>query len=852
MKRLLSKPALPSSSSSASPSTHPGVSRSPHQYPRTPPTHHPAAAAAAPGSESSSLHTSDEWAFSGRRGWGAGRDRALPLAGSSVSSTPISTPRDSTSSLGHQQQPPLRSPPTSAAGTKPRTALKRRPSGPRSASLPSSPPPSAPTPPSSVTAAARPTSKPTPSPHLTIDSTLSRRGSPSSGSPLTPAGAVAEAYKQQEQKRSSSQASKEESRSNSGSGSGSGRDDTPKIPTAPLSDLHESDEALFTSPTAASSSSSHLPYFTVLGSTSGRVVAIGGPDGYHVDGRHHHRQSKSQSQSGRSLTRRVSARWKRAVNGDRAADAGAGEDGGDSQGVRSAGAALPGGERSGWRDKALPDPGEHIVLSAKAWSPGRVEEDGKWKSGKVLKGKSVDRGKGGGGREKENDGEGGRIWKLMRRISASGLRDKYQHQQQQQSLSDRAPPPPVPALPKDYGQRSMRQSVDNDSPGVLSRFMASRSSMSAAPTARHNSRSPRASFSHAPKPGPINPSSSRRPSTTTRSSSSPVSSDFASSQFFRPTHSARSSSSSYGEEQDVPPPVPTSSLVVRHIIPPSELYRMNVDHENEIEYPVSSDDVEFRVVDRGMGMPVSDSLPPRDYSPEETRASLPFPPRRVPAAAKTSPQEVSNSKTSPAVKLQTSPTPAPFSNETPRLSLTLHNLPFDSASELIPSRNDTPPPRPSKSSRRPRTAVPPHAQSAAPIETLFEDGSDSGRIRYDPGDPHRNSSGTFSNASTVRQRSNTFNTPQTPTYHHRRPTITDTASTKSPVSAARSPLTFRELGTSPSPRTPLTAQEKAEIWDDLLERSDRAGGTIRLRGQEPLMSEMRSTDESRLSNYTED
>ena len=144
------------------------------------------------------------------------------------------------------------------------------------------------------------------------------------------------------------------------------------------------------------------PYITVLGGTSGHVVAIGGPDGYHVDGRHHYRQLKSQF--GRSLTRRVSARWKRVVNGDRAADAGAGEDGGGSQAVRSAGVALPGGERAVWRDGAPPDPGEHIVLSAKAWSPGRTEEDGKGKSWKVLKGKSVDRGKGVG--EKENDEEG--------------------------------------------------------------------------------------------------------------------------------------------------------------------------------------------------------------------------------------------------------------------------------------------------------------------------------------------------------------------------------------------------------------------------------------------------------------
>jgi hypothetical protein len=50
---------------------------------------------------------------------------------------------------------------------------------------------------------------------------------------------------------------------------------------------------------------------------------------------------------------------------------------------------------------------------------------------------------------------------------------------------------------------------------------------------------------------------------------------------------------------------------------------------------------------------------------------------------------------------------------------------------------------------------------------------------------------------------------------------------------------------------PLTTGEKAEICDDLLERSDHAGGTIHLWGQELLMSEMRFA-ELRLSNYTKD
>ena len=123
-----------------------------------------------------------------------------------------------------------------------------------------------------------------------------------------------------------------------------------------------------------------------------------------------------------------------------------------------------------------------------------------------------------------------------------------------------------------------------------------------------------------------------------------------------------------------------------------------------------------------------------------------------------------------------------------------------------------------------------------PQDRPYSKTADNGRIRYDPGDPHRKSSWTFSKMSTVRQRSNTFNNPQTPTYHRPRPTMADSASTQLVPGDPR--LLFANLGTSPSPRKPLIAEEKAEIWDDLPERIDCAGGTIHLWGQEPLMSEL--------------
>jgi hypothetical protein len=43
----------------------------------------------------------------------------------------------------------------------------------------------------------------------------------------------------------------------------------------------------------------------------------------------------------------------------------------------------------------------------------------------------------------------------------------------------------------------------------------------------------------------------------------------------------------------------------------------------------------------------------------------------------------------------------------------------------------------------------------------------------------------------------------------------------------RPPLTFRELGTAEM--TVLTERQKADKWNDLLERSARAGGTLHVR-----------------------
>ncbi|TFY73192.1 hypothetical protein EWM64_g10820, partial [Hericium alpestre] len=62
--------------------------------------------------------------------------------------------------------------------------------------------------------------------------------------------------------------------------------------------------------------------------------------------------------------------------------------------------------------------------------------------GKLHKGREREKGKGRekGQEEEEDVSPGGKLWKLVKRISTGGLRDRYQ--------SGGSIPPPVPAIPK--------------------------------------------------------------------------------------------------------------------------------------------------------------------------------------------------------------------------------------------------------------------------------------------------------------------------------------------------------------------------------------------------------------------
>ncbi|KAF8433283.1 hypothetical protein L210DRAFT_924639 [Boletus edulis BED1] len=64
------------------------------------------------------------------------------------------------------------------------------------------------------------------------------------------------------------------------------------------------------------------------------------------------------------------------------------------------------------------------------------------------------------------------------------------------------------------------------------------------------------------------------------------------------------------------------------------------------------------------------------------------------------------------------------------------------------------------------------------------------------------------------------------------------------LASPRTQTLFRKLDAPRRP--PLSEREKTDIWNDLLARSDKAGGTLHINGAAELMS-----DSMRLSTYSE-
>lgn len=567
---------------------------------------------------------------------------------------------------------------------------------------------------------------------------------------LTPAGAVAAAYKQQNKRREK---------------------------LASMGDDSDGDDS--------------TPYYTVFGSTSGKHIPVGEDDRWNLDlnsfdGQrsrsivHSPVPESSGGSSLRKLSRKVSEKFKKPVT---------------DEGVRPSlqerrSASVPHKHR---RQKSLGVSIDGYVdvkpseLSASMSIPS-VKNGGPatiWPPEDVAS------------RSKKQDdaSTGGKLWKLVKRISTGGLKDKYI------AAQDSSPPPPVPALPKALQHlsksrtpsrsQSAPQSPADDAKSTphspLARFVQGRSSFSG--SARNTP--VYASFRTTPGPPRPDPEAQKRPSTagqrpniasapiqpgrpsTTTRSSSPNSSDFASSKFWSRTRSTRSSVSSYGEEL---PPVPKPSLQLNQpIVPTSELFRL--EREAMSESPKSG---------RTRSTP---------HSPDDDSAvySLHAPSRRHRHNNGTPFHSSSTSSTSPDEGSSPMPIVLPEFGNGPASS---------------------PPPRPPRSAKRVTSAsatTPTMASHPPPVSSPNPDFGTFG-VR------------SASRRSEVSSNASVLTAKPAPPPSPRRESSSDSSPPNSPL---RSTLKFREMG-SKNHTVAWTEKEKADRWDDLLEMSSKAGGTLHL------------------------
>ncbi|KAJ7715784.1 hypothetical protein B0H14DRAFT_649867 [Mycena olivaceomarginata] len=655
---------------------------------------------------------------------------------------------------------------------RPKNVLRRKPSANRPATAPTVASPA----PAAVTPAIARAGPPTLNLNLSLDpmslsftggDAPSPRGSPGEGSTggsgsLTPAGAVVQAYKR-------------------------GLD-----PNSPgISPLPSPSSSSFTFKRKQTSDNGHggllvasaetasppaTPYYTVFGSTSGRVVAVGGPDDTYDGGgsfisasafplfdgaRPRHSKSK-ESSSGRTLTRKVSERLLRKRDEDE-----------DVRGRTSS--------QVDYRKKS-PRSGSRAT-GDDTQSPTREPQSATWsKSPAVHDGGFTNEPR--SRRSEPALGGGSKIWKLMKRISTGGLKEKYDRGPRSLPPLPPLPPvPPVPQLPRDavLEARSAMSSDGHsrDEPGAVSRFMQSRTSLSGS---QPTSGIPRSAPRSLPMPPPIPVSQPSRVSTTTRSSSPVSSSDVASSKYFHKTPgSGRSSTSSYGDDS-TPPPMPGAPMpnfiIGKHIVPPKDLYKLDLS-----EFPSGSPDEKVPVKPtaffgtqntRGLDEWTIINTPAEEHPP-----SLPHPPRRLPM-----PSHLQRR----THRLSDTPSIPEFSTVNPVNAFTARKPPVTDKPRVLSmlSTLEPAPPRPSL--------------------TLQDDAR-----------------GQLSSVGSV------ASSTAAPTARQKRQQQRSTSLPRA------EPLTFR--GMSEKAAQALTEKEKADRWDDLLQRSDRAGGTLHLGTSEELPSD---------------
>ncbi|KAG6915446.1 hypothetical protein DXG01_011446 [Tephrocybe rancida] len=413
----------------------------------------------------------------------------------------------------------------------------------------------------------------------------------------------------------------------------------------------------------ADENGNHQPYYTIFGSSSGRVVAVGGPEDHH----HLSWEIAPIAMAGlvrkgsglRTLTRKVSGRFRRGGAQSEGEDVGEERRGAslsvESTPKRATVAPVVKGEKGG---RSLRLSIDKFPEEARVGREGRERETPTSATKSPASAASTPSPSGGGG---------SRIWKLMKRISTGALRERYTYEDA----------PPVPSLPKEYAASPVVRPVpvDDEEKDVLGTPLSGGgfgnvirkkasivlgvklSSDGGSPTKPTLPRSPLASHpTPAVRPSPPAP----RPSTNTRSSS-PMSSDVASSRFFsgpgykHSSTSAHSSASSLLFEDGVLPPLPQPLLsktgnLGNHIVPPSELGKITINvrsdeghggsqeshssssHRTNIQAsptPARSQLVKLTVVVPPTTVPRKSDEYTIVRTPAVEIASLPLPPRRA-------------------------------------------------------------------------------------------------------------------------------------------------------------------------------------------------------------------------------
>ena len=570
-----------------------------------------------------------------------------------------------------------------------------------------------------------------------------------SSSRLTPAGAIAQAYKEQDLRREALAAA---ARAENVVPAGGSRHGVPD-------------------PDASVASTSN-PYCTVVESSSDRFVIVGTvEDKSHDAGSGFNSASASTSagQPIKSLTRKVSARFRRSkpsVSRD------------DGDGVGELGqlplSEDPPGQHRRQRSSSFPKvtlslDQRNVVTPSGGSLDGRGHRPMPTESMLDLVGSSTpDHSKGKQKLREDDTSAGGRLWRLVKRISAAGLRERFHMAGE--------PVPPVPIIPSDLAPpTAIREAKMPITPNRASGFGGPEPGDNGGATGAY-SMDPRPSTS-AVRPNtdcrppviggtPEIPSTPQGPGTISQprhpsiSSSSPQSSEPTSTHFFR-SHSSRSSFSSIFCVSPPPPPV----LVLAQSPGPPTRSRAK---SNSSLSPATH--------------PSCDELPPKSPRVRTRKHSSPDTPPPF------SVSEVVNNFIARRPSLVRRP-----SNSRQR-----QHAPAQSTSTTPYSEEaSTPPLRPPRSELRSAVG---RDERVHPM--------------LSPG-PSVLSNDSQSSSSTERGGSTSASTIS--------------AHAVAGTSASVTRMTFREIGGTQ--RQAWTSQEKEDKWDDLLKKSARAGGTLHLGGE---------------------